>query len=85
LLAAGPYLSMFLGSVVRRLAADHYAVTALPVDLAANSFSARMVTLKNRTLSPAAERFLACVREVAASFGDKQGGRAARSSKSKVS
>jgi DNA-binding transcriptional LysR family regulator len=77
LLAAGPYLSMFLGSVVRRLVADHYAVTALPVDLPTNSFSARIVTLKNRTLSPAAERFLVCVREVAASFAGKPGVRAA--------
>ena len=68
LLAAGPYLAMFVSSVVRQLIADHYAVTALPVDLPANPFSTRIVTLKNRTLSPVVERFLACVREAVKSF-----------------
>jgi hypothetical protein len=70
--------------VLCRLIADNYAVTALPVDLHA-PYSAGIITLKNRTLSPVAERFLACVREVAASFAGKQGGLSARSSKSKVS
>ncbi len=79
LLAAGPYLSMFLGSVVRRMMADRYAIRALPVDLPASSFSARIVTLKNRTLSPVVERFLACVREVAKSFGCDPAGRGSRS------
>jgi len=69
---------MFVGSVVRQLIADHYAVAALPVDLPANSSSAGIVTLKNRTLSPVVERFLACVRDVAASLVGKPAGRAAR-------
>ncbi len=81
LLAAGPYLSMFFGSVVQRMMADHYAVRPLPIDLPASSFSARIVTLKNRTLSPVVERFLVCVREVAASFAGKPGGRVGRSQK----
>jgi hypothetical protein len=85
LVAGGPYLSMFLTSVLWRLIADNYAVTALPVDLRLSAYSAGIVTLKNRTLSPVVERFLVCVREVAASFAGKQGGRASRSSKSKVS
>jgi hypothetical protein len=63
--------------VLRQLIADHYAIAALPVDLPANQFSVRIVTLKNRTLSPVVERFLACVREVAASFAGKPAGRAA--------
>jgi DNA-binding transcriptional LysR family regulator len=71
LLAAGPYLTMFVNSVMRRLTADHYAITALPVDLPAKPYSARIVTLKNRTLSPVVERFLACVREVEKSFADR--------------
>jgi DNA-binding transcriptional LysR family regulator len=78
LVATGPYLSMFLTSVLRQLIADHYAVTPLPVDLPANHFPVRIVTLKNRTLSPAVERFLACVREVAASFAGKPASRATR-------
>jgi len=85
LIVGSPYLGMFLTSVLRRLIADNYAFAALPVDLRANANSIAIVTLKNRTLSPVVERFLACVREVAAPFAGKQGGRAARSSKSKVS
>jgi DNA-binding transcriptional LysR family regulator len=85
LVAAGPYLATFLTSVVRQLIADHYAVTALPVDLPAKPVAAVIVTLKNRTLSPAVERFLACVREVAKSSAGKPVGRAARSPKPKVS
>ena len=69
---------MFLTSVLRQLTADHYAVTPLPVDLPANHFPVRIITLKNRTLSPVVERFLACVREVGASLGVKQGGQATR-------
>jgi DNA-binding transcriptional LysR family regulator len=87
LVAGGPYLAMFATSVLRRLIADNYAIAALPVDLRPNAgaFSTGIVTLKNRTLSPVVERFLACVREVGASFAGKPGGRAARSPKSKIS
>jgi len=76
LVAGGPYLSIFSTSVLRRLIGDNYALVALPVDLHANAFSYGIVTLKNRTLSPVVERFLACVREVAASFAGKPAGRA---------
>jgi DNA-binding transcriptional LysR family regulator len=75
LIAAGPYLTMFVSSVVRRLAADHYAVKALAIDLRAKPLSARIVTLKRRTLSPVVERFLACVREVAKSIARNPVGR----------
>jgi DNA-binding transcriptional LysR family regulator len=77
LIAGSPYLGMFLNSVLRRLIADHHAIMALPVDLHQN-VSTGIVTLKNRTLSPVVERFLACVREVAAPFAGKPAGRAAR-------
>jgi hypothetical protein len=78
LIAGSPYLGMFLTSVLRRLTTHNYALTALPVDLHANAISIAIVTLKNRTLSPVVERFLACAREVAASFAGKPAGRAAR-------
>src|SRR5215813_11627347 len=84
LIAGSPYLGLFLTSVLRRLIADNYALTALPVDLHANTQSIAVVTLNNRTLSPVVERFLICVREVAASFAPKPGSRAARSPKAKV-
>jgi DNA-binding transcriptional LysR family regulator len=83
LVASGPYLGMFATSVLRRLIADHYTLTPLPVDLH-TIWSVGIVTLKNRTLSPVVERFLACVREVAKPAG-KPAGRAARSPKRKVS
>jgi DNA-binding transcriptional LysR family regulator len=73
LIAAGPYLGMFMTSVLRRLIADSYAVTALPVDLQANASCMSIARLKNRTLSPIVERFLVCVREVAASQAGKHG------------
>jgi DNA-binding transcriptional LysR family regulator len=85
LIAGGPYLTMFATSVLRQLIADHYAVVALPVDLPSNPSWAGIVTVKNRTLSPVVERFLACVREVAASLDGKQESQAALSSKSQVS
>jgi len=85
LIVGSPYLGMFMTSVLRRLIADNYALTALPVDLHANTQSIAIVTLKNRTLSPVVERFLVCVREVAASFAGKPAGRASRSSRSNVS
>jgi hypothetical protein len=70
-------------SVLRRLVAENYAITALPVDLP--GISNAVVTLKDRTLSPVVERFLASVREVAASLDGNQGRGGARRSKSKVS
>jgi DNA-binding transcriptional LysR family regulator len=86
LLAGGPYLGTFNAYALQRLIVDNYAITALPVDLRANAVSHGLVTLKNRTLSPVVERFLACVREVAASLHGKQGRLAlVRSAKSKVS
>jgi DNA-binding transcriptional LysR family regulator len=86
LIAGSPCLGMFMTSVLRQLIADKYALTALPVDLQSHAFLYEIITLKNRTLSPVVERFLACVREVAASIAGKRGRRAlARSSKSKVS
>jgi len=77
LVAGGPYLSIFSTSVLRRLIGDNYALVALRVDLHANAFSIGIVTLKNRTLSPVVERFLACVREIAASSACKPARRTA--------
>ena len=84
LVATGPYIALFLGSVLRQLIADHYAIVPLPVLLPAKPFTSMIVTLKDRTLSPVVERFLACAREVAKSHAGKPVGRAARSSKPNV-
>jgi DNA-binding transcriptional LysR family regulator len=85
LIVGSPYLGIFLTFVLRRLIADHYALTSLPVDLRVPSWSVGIVTLKNRTLSPVIERFLDCVREVTASLAGKQRAGRLGSSKSKVS
>jgi hypothetical protein len=64
--------------VLRRLIADNYPITALPVDMP--GISNAIVTLRNRTLSPVVERFLSSVREVAASWaGDQRRGGLRRS------
>jgi hypothetical protein len=76
---------MYSHSILRQLLADGYAITALPVDLPAFPVSTLVVTLKNRTLSPVVERFLACVREVVKPSAGKPAGRVARSAKPNVS
>jgi len=53
------------------LIADNYALTALPIDVRANTPSIAIVVLKNRTLSLGVARFLACVGDVAASLAGK--------------
>jgi len=68
LLAAGPYISVFANSVMR-LNAHRYNVTVLPIDLPAPPWPVVLATLKNRTLTPVVERFVACARVVAKSFG----------------
>jgi DNA-binding transcriptional LysR family regulator len=67
LMAAGPYISVF-GVSVMRLNASRYNITVLPIELPIQPWPAVLVTLKNRTLSPVVERFIACAREVAKSF-----------------
>ena len=63
LLANGPYIAAFASSVLR-LNADRYALKVLPVDLPIRPSPIVIATLKNRTLSPVVERFIACAREV---------------------
>ena len=68
LMAAGPYVSVFASSVMR-LNAHRYNITVLPIHLPSQPWPVVLVTLKNRTLSPVVERFIACAHEVAKSFG----------------
>lgn len=67
LLAAGPYLTVFANSVMR-INADRYDLVVLPIDLPAQPWPVEIVKLRNRTLSPVVERFIACAREVSKSF-----------------
>ena len=64
LLATGRFLTMVPGSVLR-FGAESLLLKTLPVALSSWRFPVAIVTLKNRTLGPVAERFLACIREIA--------------------
>lgn len=67
LLGTGLFVTVLPRSVLR-LYADRFALKALPVRLPTRPWPVTIVTLKNRTLNPVAERFVACAREVAKSF-----------------
>ena len=64
MLTEGHYITTFARSIVR-LNADRYALKILPVDFPAQPLPAAVLTLKNRTLSPVVERFIAIARAVA--------------------
>jgi DNA-binding transcriptional LysR family regulator len=62
MVAAGPYISAFPSSVMR-INAEQYALKVLPVDLPVRPWALAVVTVKNRTLSQVAQRFIDHVRE----------------------
>jgi DNA-binding transcriptional LysR family regulator len=66
-LANGPTISIFPYSVMR-LHAARGALKTLRVDLPIRPWPVAILTLKDRTLSPVAERFIACAREVVKSL-----------------
>jgi DNA-binding transcriptional LysR family regulator len=57
-LAKGQFITLMPRSV-----AYHKSLKALPVDLPVHPWPVNIVTLKNRTLSPVVECFIACARE----------------------
>src|SRR5258707_4206138 len=61
-LVSGHFITTFPNSVAR-LHADRFSLKVLPVDLPARPWPVAIVTLKNRTLSPGVERFIAHVRD----------------------
>jgi DNA-binding transcriptional LysR family regulator len=63
LLATDRFVASLPGSVLR-FNADQFSLKVLPVDFVTRSFQVAVVTLKNRTLSPAVHSFIDCVREV---------------------
>ncbi len=67
LLANAQCVTVFTSSALRANA-DRYELKVLPVDLLDRSYPIVIVRLRNRTLSPVAERFIECAREVAKSF-----------------
>ena len=64
LVAEGRFLTIAYESTFRFAGRDQ-AIKALPINLPANRMPVGIVTLKNRTLTPVAQHFIDCVREVA--------------------
>jgi len=62
--ATGRFVAVLPVSILR-FNPGMYSLKELPLDLPMPLWPALMVTLKNRTLSPVVERFMACAREVA--------------------
>lgn len=71
MLASGRFITAIPKSV-----ADWYGLKVLPVALPARPWPVVMVTLKNRTLNPIVERFLACARDEAKAMAAKPRARA---------
>jgi DNA-binding transcriptional LysR family regulator len=68
LLANGPFITVIPSSVLS-LHAERRLLKKLPVDFPVTRWPVAIVMLKNRTMSPLAERFVECARDVARSFG----------------
>jgi DNA-binding transcriptional LysR family regulator len=64
LLASGPILAVFPGSVLR-FATNMPPLKALPVKLPIPPWPVGVMTLKNRMITPAAELFVECIRDIA--------------------
>jgi len=64
LLATGHFLSM-LPAHALKFSAKHTGIRALPIELPSTKQPIGLFTLKNRALSPVAQLFIDCVREVA--------------------
>ena len=67
LVATGRFVGLVPRSV-GQFSAGRFGLRILPVKLPMQLLSTILITVKHRTLSPLAERFIACVREVSASL-----------------
>jgi DNA-binding transcriptional LysR family regulator len=63
LLSTGRFITMLPRSMLRF--GKHVSLKLLPVESPAGSYPVGIITLKNRTLSPLAQLFITCAREVA--------------------
>jgi DNA-binding transcriptional LysR family regulator len=64
--ANGPFLTAYPRTVIRR-----WSLKSLCVDMPLRPWPVVIATLKNRTLSPVAERFIECARQVAKSLVER--------------
>jgi DNA-binding transcriptional LysR family regulator len=65
LLTTGRFIGILSGSVLRFFPAEHFSLSVLPIDLSTRNWSIAIITLKNRTISPVAQTFIDCIRDVA--------------------
>jgi DNA-binding transcriptional LysR family regulator len=68
LLESGRFVGHF-GDTLLHFYTSRFALKKLPIELPAKPFSVAVVTLKNRTISPVAQLFIDCAREVAGAVG----------------
>jgi DNA-binding transcriptional LysR family regulator len=74
LLETGRFVGHF-GDRLLHFYANRFALKKLPVELPIQPFAVAIVTLKNRTISPVAQLFIDCAREVARPFARRQSAR----------
>jgi DNA-binding transcriptional LysR family regulator len=79
-LARGSFITALPRSVVS-LHSETHLLKILPVNLPPSPWPVAIVTLKERTLSPVAERFIECSREVAKLLAGRNGGPTGKSAK----
>ncbi len=63
LLATGHFVTMLPVSMLRF--GRHLPLKLLPIETSGNPYPTGIITLKNRTLSPLAQLFIDCARQVA--------------------
>jgi DNA-binding transcriptional LysR family regulator len=68
LLASGRFITAFPRSVVS-VNADRFSLKVLPVNLPVRPWPVEIITLKNRTLNPVAQRFIEQVRVFTSTIG----------------
>lgn len=73
LVANGQFITVVPKSALSHGGEGH-GLKMLPVDMPARPWPVTIVTLKNRTLSPVVERFIACAREVTKSIAGRPTG-----------
>ncbi len=73
LLANGPYIASFLTFSLQQVDRERHPIKVLPVDLPDRPSEFGIITLKNRTLSPVAERFIEYVRDFVRPMRKKAG------------
>jgi DNA-binding transcriptional LysR family regulator len=77
LLESGRFVGHF-GDRLLHFYMKRFALKKLPIELPIQPFAVAIITLKNRTISPVAQLFIDCAREVARPLAKRQSGSAGR-------